>query len=107
MCPPVASHAARHVTPSTGFFTLWSAPRVQVKRAFSEFDKDGSGCLDEEELGMALTMLGIKAGKTELRKIFLKYDEDGNGEIDLQERCPQCTFEHVIQCDDLHLSVFG
>ena len=62
---------------------LASAPRESVEVAFSRFDTDGSGSLDEEELRCALASLGL--ARTDVQEAMRSYDRDGNGQLELGE----------------------
>ncbi|KAJ9508306.1 hypothetical protein QJQ45_011818 [Haematococcus lacustris] len=55
------------------------------RKAFSLFDKDGSGCIDIGELRDALTALGQKPTQEELFLMISLVDEDGSQQIDLPE----------------------
>jgi len=62
--------------------------RNQLKAAFSQFDTDGSGSLDVEELAQVLCMGGKLTKAEALEKatsIIGKYDFDGNGSLDIEE----------------------
>ena len=62
--------------------------RDQLKVAFSQFDTDGSGSLDVEELAQVLCMGGKLTKAEALEKatsIIGKYDFDGNGSLDIEE----------------------
>eukprot|EP00750_Incisomonas_marina_P003566 INCI13223.1.p2 GENE.INCI13223.1~~INCI13223.1.p2 ORF type:complete len:276 (-),score=61.77 INCI13223.1:1483-2310(-) len=58
---------------------------ADARRAFSKFDVDNDGSLDQEEVGKALAELGIRMNDRELAIIFAEYDVDGNGTLDLPE----------------------
>lgn len=52
---------------------------------FRAVDEDGSGQIDEEELGQIFKKIGMKVDKDELKLMFQEVDEDGSGEVDLDE----------------------
>jgi Ca2+-binding EF-hand superfamily protein len=56
-----------------------------LKGLFAEMDEDGSGALDEEEVGVLLRKLGYELDAKMLSKLVAEMDEDGNGEIDFRE----------------------
>jgi Ca2+-binding EF-hand superfamily protein len=56
-----------------------------LKGLFAEMDEDGSGALDEGEVGLLLGKLGYELDEKALAKLVAEMDEDGNGEIDFHE----------------------
>ncbi|XP_063714536.1 neo-calmodulin-like [Symsagittifera roscoffensis] len=58
---------------------------AEFKEAFMEFDQDGGGTIDLDELGSLLRNLGQNPSEEELEEIVAEADEDGNGEIDFAE----------------------
>lgn len=56
-----------------------------LKGLFAEMDEDGSGALDEGEVGLLLGKLGYELDAKALSKLVAEMDEDGNGEIDFRE----------------------
>ena len=52
---------------------------------FRAVDDDGSGQIDEEELGQIFEKIGMKVDADELKLMFQEVDEDGSGEVDLDE----------------------
>jgi Ca2+-binding EF-hand superfamily protein len=60
----------------------------EITKYISQFravDDDGSGQIDEEELGEIFKKIGMKIEKDELKLMFQEVDEDGSGEVDLDE----------------------
>jgi calmodulin len=55
------------------------------KAAFDQFDKDGSGKIDRDELGQVLSSLGHDHTSDELEAIIGDIDADGDGSIDFTE----------------------
>ena len=47
--------------------------------------KDGSGQIDQQELGDMLSDLGLTVSKGDLRRLFRDADTDGGGYIDFEE----------------------
>ena len=47
--------------------------------------QDGSGQIDQQELGDMLSDLGMRVSKADTRKMFLEADTDGGGYIDFDE----------------------
>lgn len=58
---------------------------AEYKEAFSLFDKDGSGSISQQELGVVLSNLGTRCTAAELSEMMNEVDQDGNGEIDFDE----------------------
>ena len=61
----------------------------ELREVFSEFDSDGSGQLDRDEIAeamqKALGSVGKKVTEAELDKMIGEMDEDGSGEIGFDE----------------------
>ncbi|GMH83501.1 hypothetical protein TrVE_jg5558 [Triparma verrucosa] len=56
------------------------------KAFFSEFDKDGDGMLDKDEIKVMLEKeFGEKFSVKQLDALFSKFDKDGNGQLDFEE----------------------
>lgn len=55
------------------------------KEAFSNFDKDGNGNIDEGELGIVMRSLGYSPTTPQLREMMAKVDTDGSGGISFDE----------------------
>merc|ERR1719428_2447874 len=58
-----------------------------VEKTFAEFDSDGSGTMDLEELGSAMRRLGHDLPEAILQDMIDEIDSDGDGTIDFQEFC--------------------
>jgi len=58
---------------------------VRIRGCFEAIDVDGSGEIDEEELGIAFQMMGMKLDKKELHEAFLEVDLDGSGSVEWPE----------------------
>ena len=58
---------------------------VIYKTVFTTLDLDGGGTIDEDELKIGLTSIGVKVTDEQLREMLLEVDEDGSGEIDMAE----------------------
>ncbi|GBF97533.1 hypothetical protein Rsub_10456 [Raphidocelis subcapitata] len=57
------------------------------RKAFSTFDKDGSGTIDVKELSAALQSMGQVLSDDELFVLIHDVDEDNSGEIEFSEFC--------------------
>eukprot|EP00752_Nemacystus_decipiens_P018393 g16496.t1 len=55
------------------------------KEAFSNFDKDGNGNIDEGELGVVMRSLGYSPTNQQLKEMMAKVDTDGSGGISFDE----------------------
>ena len=58
--------------------------KAVLTKMFREFDKDGSGTIDKEELDGALITLGLRLSRGELDGVMAFLDTDGGGGIDLE-----------------------
>jgi Ca2+-binding EF-hand superfamily protein len=58
---------------------------AEYKKAFSLFDKDGSGEIDAGELGTVMKSLGVETTDEEVEEMLAVADADGSGEIDFNE----------------------
>ena len=56
-----------------------------IEDAFSLFDEDGNGRIDQDEFGELMGTLGAEMSEEELEMSFEFIDRDGNGYIDMQE----------------------
>ena len=73
--------------------TDWKPPRkisdkelAEARKMFFDMDRDGSGSIDAEELGMMLRSLGQNPSKEELDELIASVDEgDKDGQIQLRE----------------------
>ena len=63
-----------------------------VKAAFEEYDVDGSGALDVDEVTALLHDRGFRMSSAELAGVFEAIDDDGNGVLDLSELRKMWTF---------------
>ena len=61
----------------------------QVIELFREFDLDGNGMIDADEMAYMMERLGRPADEGSVRQMMLTMDEDGNEEVDLEgaQRC--------------------
>jgi len=56
-----------------------------LREVFAEFDLDGDGSLDREEMKIGMANFGVSAKMWELDAIMRAFDEDGNGSVDYEE----------------------
>ena len=98
--PPANGNAASAKAPSGKFLTHSNATQrellphvegmseeevMELKEAFTMFDKDGDGTINAEELGTALRSLGQNPSKEEIAKMITDLDNDGSGSIEFLE----------------------
>ncbi|CAD7922308.1 unnamed protein product [Amoebophrya sp. A25] len=57
----------------------------EFKEAFALFDKDNSGTITADELGVIMKSLGKNPTDDELDAMIAEVDEDGSGEIEFPE----------------------
>ena len=53
----------------------------EIEPKFQEFDKDGNGTIDKQELGVFMESLGFYLPENELEKAFEVLDSDNSGTI--------------------------
>eukprot|EP01083_Nonionella_stella_P177905 626882_1 len=58
---------------------------AEMKAIFDEFDEDGGGSIDAEELQHALTKMGHTMTMDEVNELIHEIDENGDGEVDFDE----------------------
>mmetsp|Transcript_47156 Transcript_47156/g.52542 ORF Transcript_47156/g.52542 Transcript_47156/m.52542 type:complete len:150 (-) Transcript_47156:1616-2065(-) len=58
---------------------------AEFKEAFSIFDRDGDGTIDNDELGTVMRSLGNQPTEEEVENMIREADTDGNGTIDFVE----------------------
>ena len=60
--------------------------REAIESVFNEFDGDGTGTLDLEEVGeLFRSVYGIEPSRKQLARLMVQIDTDGDGSVDLQE----------------------
>ena len=64
---------------------------ANLERVFHQFDTDGSGALDAEELSQAYQAAGMAISDDNLRKTIKMLDTNGDGEIDLGVRAARIS----------------
>ena len=67
-------------------------------KAFNNYDVDGSGEIDANELFILVNELGMSRTKSQCIEMVDQVDEDGSGEIDFEEFC---TMMVKVMQDDL------
>ena len=60
---------------------------VELKKAFSLFDKDGNGSITTKELRTVKRSVGQNHTEEEAGEMIDEFDDDGNGTIDFTEFC--------------------
>ncbi|CAG9466478.1 unnamed protein product [Pedinophyceae sp. YPF-701] len=58
---------------------------TMCRKAFAQFDADGSGTIDVSELRTALEALGQQPTEDELFNMIAQVDEDNSGQIEFRE----------------------
>lgn len=58
---------------------------LKIRSIFNEFDADGSGEIQEAELGDALESLGVKLNESEIHHILKEMDENNDGLLSVAE----------------------
>ncbi|KAL1510146.1 hypothetical protein AB1Y20_006478 [Prymnesium parvum] len=58
---------------------------AELYEAFSLFDKDRSGYIDREELGLLMKSLGVDLDQIALNNLYTEMDPSGDGQIDFKE----------------------
>jgi len=56
-----------------------------IKKTFNDFDRDGSGGVDANELPNLLKSLGLELSQPEIDSALLILDTNGSGKIDYEE----------------------
>ncbi|EQC27772.1 hypothetical protein SDRG_14356 [Saprolegnia diclina VS20] len=57
----------------------------ELRKVFDDYDEDGTGDIDAEELGKIAEDLGEPLSKEELEYLIMEFDADGSGTIDWEE----------------------
>mmetsp|Transcript_3136 Transcript_3136/g.5055 ORF Transcript_3136/g.5055 Transcript_3136/m.5055 type:complete len:245 (+) Transcript_3136:2-736(+) len=57
----------------------------KIRAAFSQFDIDGSGNIEGDEIGLTMKSLGIYLTDQEIQRLIQRFDVDGDAQIDLEE----------------------
>lgn len=58
---------------------------AKIRAVFNEFDKDGGGTIDAEELHSAMMAAGVNLSKREITVMMKEADADNNGSVDFDE----------------------
>lgn len=61
------------------------ARKAVLTKIFRDYDKDGSGSIDRDELNAGLRSLGLRLSREEVDGVMEFLDTDGGGDIDLEE----------------------
>jgi len=66
-------------------YSLSDSCVAMYREVFKMFDMDGSGTIEEEELGIGLRLIGKRPEEAELQELIRRVDKDNSGEIDFSE----------------------
>jgi|EP01049_Picozoa_sp_SAG25_P007114 hypothetical protein len=69
----------------------------EVWELFQQFDVDGSGSVDAEEISALCRRLGVEMSEEQLDAAMLSMDKDGSGEVDYNEFLAWWTSEKGIE----------
>lgn len=61
------------------------ARKAVLTKIFRDYDKDGSGSIDRDELSSGLRALGLRLSRDEIDGVMAYLDTDGGGDVDLGE----------------------
>ncbi|GKV17099.1 hypothetical protein SLEP1_g27643 [Rubroshorea leprosula] len=70
--------------------------KVELKRIFSTFDKNGDGFITKEELKESLKNMRFSTTEKEVEEMVVKVDANGDGLIDFDEFC--ILYEAMVCC---------
>jgi calmodulin len=73
----------------------------EMKEVFACFDKDSSGTVTTQELGLVLKSMNKNFSEDELKKIVSKFDFNGDGQIDFDEFFALMTRHEKKEVDEL------
>ena len=65
--------------------------------AFKEFDLDGDGFIDKEELKNVMVNLGEEMSEEELKNMMKNADSDGDGQVDYNEFVKMMKDDEIVE----------
>ena len=68
---------------------------IELREAFSLFDRDGDGTITTDELGVVMENLGIKTNQQDLHEMIQEVDEDGKSLINQILGAPNVNFRKI------------
>ena len=69
----------------------------RLRVAFDKKDIDGSGYLEEDEIGLALAKSGVITSESSIKELMGKIDSDGDGRVDFDEFVSFCDNIEELQ----------
>ena len=79
----IAHHVGHRMTPDLSHVD--ASKLQQYKLAFNHFDRDGSGCIDVEELRQVFALISIFPDEEELEELVCEFDSNQNGNLEFPE----------------------
>lgn len=56
-----------------------------IRGIFESFDKDGSGAIDQSEIGMVMRVCGKNPSDSDIREMLNEIDQDQDGTVNYEE----------------------
>ncbi|XVE71493.1 hypothetical protein DITRI_Ditri10aG0154800 [Diplodiscus trichospermus] len=85
-----SSVSSRTITEVVSMKERSDSNKVELKRVFATFDKNGDGFITKQELRESLKNIRLFMTEKEVEEIVMKVDANGDGLIDFDEFCTLC-----------------